>query len=262
MIIQLEEAKRELIRIDGDIDELGNAMKIEELKVNIAALEEKTLAPDFWNAPDSSTILQQIKSMKGKVEAFANLKTRCEDAVVLAEMGLEENDESVLEEVLAEQKSISEEIETRRIATLLSGEYDKNNAIISIHPGAGGTEAQDWAQMLFRMYTRWGERHGYNVKLIDWLDGDEAGLKSATIMIEGENAYGYLKGENGVHRLVRVSPFDASGRRHTSFASVELIFAWPYVAIAFGRLLRFFISNRSFSTLLIFNFVMSSIRPP
>ena len=223
MIIQLEEAKRELVRLDGDIDELGNAMKIEELKVNIVTLEEKTLAPDFWNNSDSSTVLQQIKSMKDKVEAFTNLKKRCEDAVVLAEMGLEENDESVLEEVLAEQSSISEEIEKRRIETLLSGEYDKNNAIVSFHPGAGGTEAQDWAQMLYRMYTRWGERHGFNVKLIDWLDGDEAGLKSATIMISGENAYGYLKGENGVHRLVRVSPFDASGRRQTSFASVEVM---------------------------------------
>ena len=163
MIIQLEEAKRELIRLDGEIDELGNAMKIEELKVNIASLEEKTLAPDFWNSGDSSSVLQQIKSMKDKVEAFEKLKKRCEDACVLAEMGLEENDESVLEEVLSEQASISEEIETRRIATLLSGEYDKNNAIISFHPGAGGTEAQDWAQMLYRMYTRWGERHGYNV---------------------------------------------------------------------------------------------------
>jgi len=223
LIIQLEEAKRELLKIDGEIDELGNAMKIEELKVNIASLEDKTLDPDFWNNPESSSILQQIKSMKNKVEAFDNLKKRCEDAAVLAEMGLEENDESVLEEVLAEQESIVKEIETRRIATLLSGEYDKNNAIISFHPGAGGTEAQDWAQMLYRMYTRWGERNGFNVKLIDWLDGDEAGLKSATIMIEGENAYGYLKGENGVHRLVRVSPFDSSGRRHTSFASVEVM---------------------------------------
>ena len=126
-------------------------------------------------------------------------------------------------EVEADVKAIEEEEEKQRIEILLSGEYDQNNAIVSFHPGAGGTEAQDWAQMLYRMYTRWGERHGYNVKLIDWLDGEEAGLKSATILIEGENAYGYLKGENGVHRLVRVSPFDASGRRHTSFASVEVM---------------------------------------
>ena len=156
MIIQLEEAKRELIKLDGEIDELGNAMKIEELKSNIAVLEEKTLDADFWNNPESSKILQQIKSMKDKIEAYENLKKRCDDAAVLAEMGIEENDESVIEEVLAEQESITQEIETRRIATLLSGEYDKNNAIVSFHPGAGGTEAQDWAQMLYRMYTRWG----------------------------------------------------------------------------------------------------------
>ena len=138
-------------------------------------------------------------------------------------MGIEENDESVIDEVLAEVRAIEAEEEKQRIEVLLSGEYDRNNAILSFHPGAGGTEAQDWAQMLYRMYTRWGEKHGYNVKLIDWLDGDEAGLKSATIMISGENAYGYLKSESGVHRLVRVSPFDASGRRHTSFASVEVM---------------------------------------
>jgi peptide chain release factor 2 len=142
---------------------------------------------------------------------------------MLAEMGIEENDESVVEEVLSELAAIAETEERMRLETLLSGEYDGCNAIVSLHPGAGGTEAQDWAQMLYRMYTRWGEKHGFTVKLIDWLDGDEAGLKSATVTIEGENAYGYLKSENGVHRLVRVSPFDASGRRHTSFASVEVM---------------------------------------
>ncbi|MBQ3861909.1 MAG: peptide chain release factor 2, partial [Clostridia bacterium] len=143
--------------------------------------------------------------------------------ITLAELAIEENDESLVPEVETAEREIRAEEESQRIEILLSGEYDQNNAILSFHPGAGGTEAQDWAQMLYRMYTRWGERHGYNVKLIDWLDGEEAGLKSATVMIEGENAYGYLKGENGVHRLVRVSPFDASGRRHTSFASVEVM---------------------------------------
>ena len=138
-------------------------------------------------------------------------------------MAIEENDEGSVEEVESELAFIEEETERQRLETLLTGEYDRNNAIVSFHPGAGGTEAQDWAQMLYRMYTRWGERHGFTVKLIDWLDGDEAGLKSATITIEGENAYGYLKSENGVHRLVRVSPFDASGRRQTSFASVEVM---------------------------------------
>ena len=136
---------------------------------------------------------------------------------------IEENDESSVDEVKAEVDFIEQEAERLRLETLLTGEYDYNNAILSFHPGAGGTEAQDWASMLYRMYCRWGEEHGYNVKLIDWLDGDEAGLKSATIMIEGPWAYGYLKSENGVHRLVRISPFDASGRRQTSFASVEVM---------------------------------------
>ena len=138
-------------------------------------------------------------------------------------MGIEENDESVVDEVLKDVKEISDTADRMRLETLLTGEYDRNNAILSFHPGAGGTEAQDWAQMLYRMYTRWGESHGYNVKLLDWLDGDEAGLKSATVMVEGLNAYGFLKSENGVHRLVRISPFDASGRRHTSFASVAVM---------------------------------------
>ncbi|MBQ0010709.1 MAG: peptide chain release factor 2, partial [Ruminococcus sp.] len=145
------------------------------------------------------------------------------DAITLAEMGIEENDESVIEEVQGEVRKIEREEETMRLDTLLSGEYDHNNAILTFHPGAGGTEAQDWAQMLYRMYTRYAEKHGYNVKLLDWLDGEEAGIKSATIMIEGKNAYGYLKSEHGVHRLVRISPFDGSGRRHTSFASVEVM---------------------------------------
>ena len=161
--------------------------------------------------------------MKSKIESFDALEAKLEDTITLTEMAIEENDESLVEEILAEQAAIIAEEEKQRLEVLLSGEYDKNNAIISFHPGAGGTEAQDWALMLYRLYTRWGEKHGYNVKLIDWLDGEEAGLKSATILVEGLNAYGYLKSENGVHRLVRVSPFDSSGRRHTSFASVEVM---------------------------------------
>jgi peptide chain release factor 2 len=138
-------------------------------------------------------------------------------------MAIEENDESSVPEVERELAEIQKATESKRIEVLLSGEYDKNNAIVSFHPGAGGTEAQDWAQMLFRMYNRWGERHGFKVSTLDYLDGDEAGLKSAVILIEGENAYGYMKSESGIHRLVRVSPFDASGRRHTSFASLEVM---------------------------------------
>ena len=224
MIIQLEEAKYKLINMRGDIDELSSALRIEQLKAEIAEDEKLTTEPDFWNdAENSSRVLQKIKQKKDKVAAFEALKNKLEDAITLAEMGIEENDESVIGEVESELADIVKEEERQRIEVLLSGEYDRNNAIVSFHPGAGGTEAQDWAQMLYRMYCRWGEQHGYNVKLVDWLDGEEAGIKSATIMVEGTNAYGYLKSEAGVHRLVRVSPFDASGRRHTSFASVEVM---------------------------------------
>ncbi len=224
MIIALEEAKYKLQNMRGDIAELGSALRIDELRATAAELEEKTLAENFWsNQENSSKILQTIKQTKDKIEAYEALSTKLEDAITLAEMAIEEQEEGYLEEVEAELAAIVETEEKMRIEVLLSGEYDRNNAIVSFHPGAGGTEAQDWAQMLYRMYTRWCERRGFKYKLIDWLDGDEAGLKSATIMVEGVNAYGYLKSENGVHRLVRVSPFDASGRRQTSFASVEVM---------------------------------------
>ncbi len=224
MIIALEDAKYKLIALREDIKELGSALRIEELRGNVAELEKQTLDADFWNNQEnSSRVLQTIKQTKDKIEGYDALHNRLEDAIALAEMAIEENDESSVPEVQAELDAINREKEARRIEILLSGEYDRNNAIVSFHPGAGGTEAQDWAQMLYRMITRWAERHKYNVKLTDWLDGEEAGLKSATIMVEGINAYGYLKSEHGVHRLVRVSPFDSSGRRHTSFASIEVM---------------------------------------
>jgi len=224
MIVALEEAKRKLIALEDILRELGSQLRIDEAKEKAQDLERETMVQDFWNdAEKSSKKLREIKQLKDKVESYEELVARLEDATVLCEMAIEANDEDSAEEVVAETDFIEQEAERKRIEVLLSGQYDKNNAILSFHPGAGGTEAQDWASMLYRMYTRWGEKHGYNVKLIDWLDGDEAGLKSATIMIEGMNAYGYLKSENGVHRLVRVSPFDASGRRHTSFASVEVM---------------------------------------
>ncbi len=224
MIIALEEAKYRLENFRANIEELGSALRIDELREKLAALDATTQDPEFWNdQANSGKILKEVKRLKDKIAEFDDLAAKLEDTVTLAELAIEENDESMVEEVETAEKEILEEEEKIRIEILLSGEYDQNNAIISLHPGAGGTEAQDWAQMLYRMYTRWGERHGYNVKLIDWLDGEGAGIKSATIMIEGENAYGYLKGENGVHRLVRISPFDASGRRQTSFASVEVM---------------------------------------
>jgi len=224
LIIALEEAKHKLNAFRDNIAELGSALRIDELNAKADELEATTQAPEFWNdQQNSGKVLQEIKRLRSKIENYENLAEKLEDTIVLAEMAIEENDESMTDEILAEVENIEKEEERQRIEVLLSGEYDKNNAIISFHPGAGGTEAQDWALMLYRMYTRWGEKHGYNVKLLDWLDGEEAGIKSATIMIEGTNAYGYMKSENGVHRLVRVSPFDSSGRRHTSFASVEVM---------------------------------------
>ncbi len=224
MIVALEDAKYKLNGMRESIEELGHALGIENLEKKAAELEEKTLAPDFWNdQANSGKMLQELKQLKDKLDSYRALVSELEDTVTLAEMAIEENDESLTDEILESVKHIESEEERQRIEILLSGEYDSHNAIVSFHPGAGGTEAQDWAQMLYRMITRWGERHGFTVKLLDWLDGEEAGLKSATVMIEGVNAYGYLKSENGVHRLVRVSPFDSSGRRHTSFASIEVI---------------------------------------
>ncbi len=224
MIVALEDAKYKLLGMRESIVELGSALRIEETKELLFDLEAQTQAPDFWNSAEkSSKVLQTIKQGQDKVAGYEKLCARLEDAIALAEMAIEENDESYVEEVQSELDAIIAEEESRRIEVLLSGEYDKSNAIVSFHPGAGGTEAQDWAQMLYRMITRWAEKRGFNVKLTDWLDGDGAGIKSATVMISGLNAYGYLKSENGVHRLVRVSPFDSSGRRHTSFASVEVM---------------------------------------
>jgi peptide chain release factor 2 len=224
MIVALEEAKRKLTELRSVVEELGNQLRIEEARERASDLERETMVQDFWNdAEKSSKKLQEIKQLKTKVESYEELTSKLEDAYTLCEMAIEASDEDSVEEVLSETEYIETEAEKKRIEVLLSGPYDKNNAIVSFHPGAGGTEAQDWASMLYRLYTRWGEKHGFNVKLLDWLDGDEAGIKSATIMVEGINAYGYLKSENGVHRLVRISPFDSSGRRHTSFSSVEVM---------------------------------------
>ena len=224
MIIALEEAKYKLIGMRADIDDLGSALRIEQLKATADELDKDTLREDFWSDQEnSSKVLQKLKQTKDTIENYEALKSRLEDAIVLVEMAIEENEEAYIEEVESELAAIVKEAEAKRIEILLSGEYDKNNAIVSFHPGAGGTEAQDWAQMLYRMITRWAERKGYKYKLLDWLDGDAAGIKSATIMVEGLNAYGYLQAENGVHRLVRVSPFDANARRQTSFAAIEVV---------------------------------------
>ncbi len=223
-MIILDEYRVKLRDLKAQIVELGNALNIEQLKTRLAELEEEGRQPDFWNDMErSQKILQEQKIVKEQVEKYLSLVSFHEDTDTLVEMAAEEKDESFDDEIVESVADIEKRINEQTLATLLSGEYDKNNAILTFHAGAGGTEAQDWALMLFRMYTRFGEKHDYKVKVVDILDGDEAGIKSAVLLIEGMNAYGYLKSESGVHRLVRVSPFDASGRRHTSFASVEVM---------------------------------------
>jgi len=180
--------------------------------------------PEFWNDPQQvQKIVKESNRLKSTVKAYLDLKQEWEDLLVLAELGLEEGDESVEEEVRKGLKKLKSTLEQMKLSILLTGEYDSHNCILSLHAGAGGTEAQDWVEMLLRMYTRWAEDKGYQVKTLDILPGEEAGIKSVTLLIEGENAYGFLKSEKGIHRLVRISPFDASGRRHTSFASVDVM---------------------------------------
>ena len=223
-MLEFEEYKVKLNNIKPTLDGLGTALKLEDAKREIAELEAESAKDGFWNDLDRSQKVQKrMKQLQQKCEKYEKLCSTWDDLMVICEMALEENDDSMLGELEADYAKLESELEAMRLSTLLSGEYDANNAILSIHPGAGGTEAQDWAQMLYRMYTRWAERHGYTYTLMDWQDGEEAGIKSATIKIEGENAYGYLKSEHGVHRLVRISPFDASGRRQTSFAAVEVM---------------------------------------
>ncbi len=223
-MLQLEEMRLALVAMEPELRDLKEAIGYDGLARKVAELEEKAAQPGFWdNVEASQKTLQITKQCKDRIERYDSMCAECEDALVLTEMAAEENDDSMLEEIKASIDHLQAQIEEMRLSTLLTGEYDGQNAIITFHPGAGGTEAQDWAQMLYRMYTRWAERHGFGYKILDYLDGDEAGLKSASLLIEGVNAYGFLKSENGVHRLVRVSPFDASGRRQTSFASLEVM---------------------------------------
>lgn len=223
-MIILDEYRLKTDAQEKEIAELGDSMHITALRERLEQLEHKSSDPDFWNDTENSQkVLREQKQVKEKISAYDALVRLHEDAVTLIELALEECDEDMENEIVSTTARIDQELETQRLATLLTGEYDANNAILTFHAGAGGTEAQDWAMMLFRMYTRFGEKHGYKVKVIDYLDGDEAGMKSGVLLIEGANAYGYLKSETGVHRLVRVSPFDAAGKRHTSFASVEVM---------------------------------------
>ena len=194
------------------------------VECEIGELEKVSFEPDFYEDMDKAgKILQKIKLLKNKVQGFNDIKNQWEDVSTLVELGIEENDDSVLGEVKSGYSELQEKIDNMKLDTLLSGKYDKLSAIITLHSGAGGTEAQDWSEMLYRMYNMWAERKGFKTEVIDYLDGEEAGIKSVTFSIEGLNAYGYIKSEKGVHRLVRISPFDSAARRHTSFASCEVI---------------------------------------
>ena len=194
------------------------------VECEIGELEKVSFEPDFYEDMDKAgKILQKIKLLKNKVQGFNDIKNQWEDVSTLVELGIEENDDSVLGEVKSGYSELQEKIDNMKLDTLLSGKYDKFSALITLHSGAGGTEAQDWCEMLYRMYNMWAERKGFKTEVIDYLDGEEAGIKSVTFSIEGLNAYGYIKSEKGVHRLVRISPFDSAARRHTSFASCEVI---------------------------------------
>ncbi|QAT50368.1 peptide chain release factor 2 [Caproiciproducens sp. NJN-50] len=223
-MLQYEELRLSLQGLEPELKELADALGLEGMRKEIAELDQKATAPDFWDDMEKSQrILQRSSSLKNKIESYGRLKSSYEDLMALIELADEEGDLSLLPQAQQELEQFRAGLDSMRLTTLLTGEYDAKNAILTFHAGAGGTEAQDWAEMLYRMYCRWGERHGFTVQTLDYLDGEEAGLKSASILVAGENAYGFLKGESGVHRLVRISPFDASGRRHTSFASLEVM---------------------------------------
>lgn len=201
-----------------------NLFDIDNLKKQLEELEKQTMQENFWNDnKNSSKILTQIKNLKNKTNEYKKLENEITNLQELTQLIELEPDEEIAKDILKSTNKLQKQIEKFEITTFLSGKYDSNNAIVTIHPGAGGTESQDWAEMLYRMYTRWANKNNYEVKELDYLEGEEAGLKSVTFEIIGDNAYGYMKSEMGVHRLVRISPFDSGGRRHTSFASVEIL---------------------------------------
>ncbi len=224
-MLLLDELIVELEGYRKDMKELHNILNIDKAIKEVAELQELSGQDGFWDdLENSQKIMQQIKHNEATIEGYTKLNNLLEDTITMIELTQEESDsEEAADDIKADADLFKSQLEAMKLTTLLTGEYDSKNAILTFHAGAGGTEAQDWADMLFRMYNRWGERHGFNVTTLDYLDGDEAGMKSASILVEGLNAYGFLKSETGVHRLVRVSPFDSSGRRHTSFASLEVM---------------------------------------
>lgn len=223
-MVLLDDQKQKISSMEKMLKEAGESLDLAGLQKELDEIKKQMEAPDFWNDVDEANkTAKKAKPIELKINAYKECETALEDIKTMIELAEEEDDEETAQEVTEEITSFEKKMEQFHLSTLLSGKYDANNAIISLHAGAGGTEAQDWTQMLMRMYTRWAERHGYDVKTLDYLDGDEAGVKSVTMLISGVNAYGYLKAEKGVHRLVRISPFDSNARRHTSFASLDVM---------------------------------------
>ena len=223
-VIEYDVYKQKLLDMEDTLQNLYKALEIESARLEIERLDMEAHEEGFWNDLERSQKNQtRSKQLQNKVSRYEKLVASRDDLLALIEMGVEMDDASLLPELQEGYAALEKSMEEARLATLLSGEYDSCNAILTFHAGAGGTEAQDWTQMLYRMYMQWCGKHGFQFEMMDYLDGDEAGIKSATVMVRGENAYGYLKGENGVHRLVRVSPFDANARRQTSFAALEVM---------------------------------------
>ncbi|MBO5282917.1 MAG: peptide chain release factor 2 [Lachnospiraceae bacterium] len=223
-MVELDAMKSELLTYETPLAEVRDSLDLANKAKRIEELEMEMEAPGFWDDPDrSNKLMKELKNMKDTVEGFRKLENQYDDILTLIEMGYEDEDASLIPEIRGELDEFTGELEELRIGTLLSGEYDKNNAILKLNAGAGGTESCDWCSMLYRMYTRWAERKGFTVEVLDYLDGDEAGIKSVTFQVNGTNAYGYLKSEKGVHRLVRISPFNAQGKRQTSFVSLDVM---------------------------------------
>ncbi len=223
-MLEFDEYKVKLNNLKPQLEELKAALDLDGAARELDLLQAQSAAEGFWdNLEKAQKTQQRIKTLQDKMDNQVKRESQWSDLFTLCEMGNEEEDASLIPELAEGFDALVADMEEAKLATLLTGEYDNSNAILTFHAGAGGTEAQDWCQMLFRMYTRWAERHGFSCEVVDYLDGDEAGMKSATVVISGENAYGYLKGENGVHRLVRISPFDANARRQTSFAALEVM---------------------------------------
>ncbi|MCR4897317.1 MAG: peptide chain release factor 2 [Lachnospiraceae bacterium] len=223
-MIELDQMKTEILTYQAPLKEVGESLDLDNKKRRLEELEREMEAPGFWDDPDRANAkMKDLKVLKSTTDGFAKLETQFDDILTLIELGNEDEDPDMVAEVRSELDEFIEEYEELRVSTLLSEEYDNNNAILELNAGAGGTESCDWCSMLYRMYTRWAERKGFSVEVLDMLEGDEAGIKSVTFQVNGENAYGYLRSEKGVHRLVRISPFNAQAKRQTSFVSLDVM---------------------------------------